>query len=48
MKGGTCKCLHFYFLFIHAAYVQSGPDSGSEGLPELPDFLSNKHFLLYG
>ncbi|XP_031554129.1 DNA repair protein XRCC1-like [Actinia tenebrosa] len=28
--------------------VKSGPESGSEGLPELPDFLSHKHFLLYG
>lgn len=36
------------FFYIDEAESADDVTSGSEDLPELPDFFSHKHFMLYG
>ena len=37
-----------FFFYIDEAESADDVTSGSEDLPELPDFFSHKHFMLYG
>ena len=36
------------FFYIDEAESADDVSSGSEDFPELPDFFSHKHFMLYG
>ena len=42
------RLLFFFYIYIDEAESADDVTSGSEDLPELPDFFSHKHFMLYG